>query len=63
LQKLLPGFGGNFSIGLDLEPERLILVQMEQVAGRPSIRAHCIPAVSLSARRVAAKSATTEAGY
>ena len=39
LQKLLPGFGGNFSIGLDLGPERLILVQMEQVAGRPSIRA------------------------
>ena len=24
LQKLLPGFGGNFSIGLDMGPDRLI---------------------------------------
>ncbi len=39
LQKFRLGFGGNLSIGLDMGPDRLILVQMKLVAGKPSIRA------------------------
>lgn len=39
LPKVLPGFGRDLSIGLEMGPDRLNLVQMELVAGRPSIRA------------------------
>jgi type IV pilus assembly protein PilM len=39
LLKFLPGSGSNFSIGLDMGPDRLILVQMERLADKPSIRA------------------------
>lgn len=39
LPKALPGFGRDLSIGLDMGPDLLTLVQMEMVAGRPSIRA------------------------
>ena len=37
--RILPGFRGDLSIGLDMGPDRLILVQMDQVAGKPLIRA------------------------
>lgn len=37
--KVLPGFGRDLSIGLEMGPDRLNLVQMELVAGRPCIRA------------------------
>lgn len=39
LLALLPGAGKGFAIGLDMGPDRLNLVQMELVAGRPCIRA------------------------
>lgn len=37
--KVLPGFGRDLSIGMEMGPDRLNLVQMELVAGRPCIRA------------------------
>ncbi|MDO8208475.1 MAG: pilus assembly protein PilM [Gallionella sp.] len=39
LTNMLPGFGRDLSIGMDMGPDRLNLVQMELVAGRPAIRA------------------------
>ncbi|OGS95311.1 MAG: hypothetical protein A3H31_12755 [Gallionellales bacterium RIFCSPLOWO2_02_FULL_57_47] len=39
LPRVLPGFGRDLSIGLEMGPDRLNLVQMELVAGRPVIRA------------------------
>lgn len=39
LLALLPGAGKGFAIGLEMGPDRLNMVQMELVAGRPCIRA------------------------
>lgn len=39
LPRMPPGLGRDLSIGLEMGPDRLNLVQMELVAGRPGIRA------------------------